>query len=196
MRTPLPTQRLRGQQRKHLEAWYHTTPSPRTRVRIQIVLLSSQGYTVAEIARITHQSVHTVRRWLHRFMEEGCAGLQEAPHSGRPPEVTQGVEAFLRECLQASPREYGVPRPTWTTGSLARVVRRHWRIGITDECVRQHLHHIDAVCRRPTWTVKHWAAQQSGYAQKKPPLQDCCGIHHGVRMSTCKMKPNSACFPL
>jgi transposase len=134
-----------------------------------MVWLSNDGYPVEEIAQITHKSDDAVRFWLHRFQASGCAGLSEAPHSGRPPQITAGIEAFLRECIPQSPRAFHLKRPGWTTALLAKLVRRGFKVRVTAECIRQHLERLDAVCRRPTWTVKHLAVQQPGYAQKKPP---------------------------
>jgi transposase len=133
-----------------------------------MILLSLGGYQVDEIAKITNQSDETVRRWLQRFRQEGCAGLREAPHSGRPPDITPTVELFLRDCIEhRSPHAFGFVRATWTAALLAQVVTRQYHRAVTSECIRQHLAQIDVVCRRPTWTVKHIAKQQPGYAQKK-----------------------------
>jgi transposase len=158
---------IRGRQLSRLRALYDTAQCPRLCRRTQTVLLFHEGYHVAEIARITRQSCHTVRRWLHRFEKDGCAGVLEAPHPGRPPESTPAIEQFLRDAVLTSPRNFGLPRPTWTTALLARVVKRRFRRRVSAEGIRQHLQRIAGVCRRPTWTVKHRAQQQPGYAQKK-----------------------------
>jgi transposase len=135
-----------------------------------MVLLSQQGYAVAEIARITRQSDDTIRYWLHRFLREGCDGLWEAPRSGRPPEITPAIDLFLHEAVAKSPRDYGLAWPNWATNLLSKLIQRWFKRKVSDECVRQHLHYVDGVCRRPTWTVKHRATAQPGYAQKKVPL--------------------------
>jgi transposase len=62
-----------------------------------MVLLSHDGYSVAEIARITRKSDDTARYWLHRFQQGGGSGSLEAPHSGRPPKITASIEAFLHD---------------------------------------------------------------------------------------------------
>jgi transposase len=173
MRAPLSIKPLHGRQLAGLRALYDTAQWPRLRRRGQTVLLAHSGYRVAEIARITPQSCHTVRRWLHRFGNAGCSGLLEAVHPGRPPEVTPAIELFLREEVLKSPRDYGFSRPTWTTALLAIVVRRRFKRAVSPECIRQHLHRVGGVCRRPTWTVKHLAKQQPGYAPKKPPSPAC-----------------------
>jgi len=170
MRQPLPMRPIRGRQLNRLRQMYDQARCPRLRRRVQLVLLAQAGYVLAEIARITRQSVLTVRRWLHRFGAEGCAGLVEAPRSGRPPELTTAIESFLREVVVQSPRNFGYARPGWTTALLAQLIRRQFKRTVTDECVRQHLAQVGGVCRRPTWTVKYRAQEQPGYAQKKAGL--------------------------
>ncbi len=194
MRLPLRITRLHGRQAARLNRLYQTTDCPRTRLRVQMVLLSSDRHSVAEIAGITRQSDDTVRHWLQRFLEDGWRGLLEAPRSGRPAAITPAAEQFLLECLHGSPRDFGLSRPTWTTDLLAQLVWRRLKIDVTAECIRQHLLRLDGVCRRPNWTVKHLARQRPGYAQKKAGLQGFCSTLRAVPTSTFKMKPNSVCF--
>ena len=196
MRLPLRVQRLRGRQAVRLRRLFQTTDCPRTRLRVQMIFLSSDGCTVAEIADITRQSDDTVRYWLRRFLDQGWRGLLEAPRSGRPAAITPAVEQFLHECLEGTPRDFHISRPSWTTHLLAQVVQRRLKIKVTAECIRQHLERIDGVCRRPTWTVKHLARQKPGYAQKKAGLPGFCSLHRAERMFTFKTKLNSACFRL
>lgn len=188
MRPSLRVAKVRGRQLARLQEMYRTTRCPRTRVRVQMVLLSRRGYPVAEIARITRRSDDTVRYWLHRFLREGCPGGWEAPRSGRPPQITPAIELCLREAVVRSPREYGLARPNWTAALLRTVIQRRFQRAVSAECVRQHLHRVGGVCRRPTWTVRHRAEAQPGYAQKKGPLPGSCTTHRAGRMSTSKMK--------
>jgi transposase len=189
MRPPLHV-RARGRQLRCLQKILRRSPCPRARLRAQMVLLSHQGYSLQQIAAITRQSDETVRRWLHRFHTRGCPGLREAPRPGRPPTITPAVEQLLHEWAQLSPRAVGVHRPAWTTANLARLVERLVGVRVTAECIRQHLHRLDFVCRRPTWTVKHLARLQPGYAQKKGPLPGCCGTRRAAPTSTCRTRPN------
>ena len=167
MRPPLKLKPVRGRQSNRLREMYDQAQCPRLRRRAQTVLLAQAGYEVAEIAQITRQSSWTVRRWLHRFMAEGCDGLWEAPRSGRPPEITPAIELFLREAVVKSPRQYGLAQPNWTTNLLSQLIKRRFKREVSDDCVWQHLHYVGGVCRRPTWTVRHRAEAQPGYAQKK-----------------------------
>jgi hypothetical protein len=89
-----------------------------------------------------------------------------------------------------SPRQLGVHRPAWTTANLARLVERLLGVRGTPERIRQHLLRLDFACRRPTWTVKHLARQQPGYAKKKGALTRCCGTRRLAPTSTCRTRPN------
>lgn len=171
MRPPLKLKLVRGRQLHRLREMYDQAQCPRLRRRAQIILLAQAGYAVTEIVQITRQSPWTVRRWLHRFMVEGCEGLWEAPRSGRPPEITPAIELFLRDAVVKSPRDYGLAWPNWTTHLLSQVIKRRFKREVSDDCVWQHLRAVGGVCRRPTWTVRHRAEVQPGYAQKKARLQ-------------------------
>ena len=171
MRPSLQITEVHWRQKARLQQMYQETDCPRTRVRVQMVLLSVDGYSVSKIAGIARQSDDTVRRWLHRFREQGSRGLLEEIRSGRPANITPTIENFLLTCLKQSPRKFGISRPTWTTATLAEAVEKKFKIEVSDECVRQHLQRLEIVCRRPTWTVKHLAEQQPGYAQKKAQFQ-------------------------
>jgi transposase len=153
-----------------------------------MVLLSIAGRSLGEIAEIVGESDETVRRWLHRFMDEGCDGLIERMHPGRPAQLTPEMDCFVLECIEKSPRKAGFDRAAWTTALMAKAVERRFGVTVTDECVRRHLARNEAVCRRPTWSVKHIAQQEPGYAQKKPQSQGFCGTRPEERMSMWKTR--------
>jgi len=164
---------IRRRQLRRLRELYDESPDPRVRQRAQVILLAHAGCGTAEMATITHQSAMNVRRTLHRFMAQGCAGLPDSPRPGRPASITPAMEVYLRAAVVQSPHEFGLSRPGWTTQLLARLVKRQFRQTVSDECIRQHLGQIGGVCRRPTWTVKHIAQAQPGYAQKKAGSPGC-----------------------
>ena len=127
-----------SQQRERLQQMTDQADSPRTRTRVQMVLLSPAGYDVPAIAAITQQSDETIRRRLHRSDDEGGDGLLELPHPGCLPDITLAIETFLRECIaHHSPHEFGWVRATWTTALFAQVAKRQFRIRVTGECIRQ-----------------------------------------------------------
>ncbi|WP_274911087.1 helix-turn-helix domain-containing protein [Streptomyces sp. WZ-12] len=90
----------------------HTAPQRVVR-RARIVLLAAGGCSAWRIAEIVRVDVSTVVRWRDRYAQEGLAGLEDRPRSGRPP--VYGPEVRLRIVATATstpPRPYG----GWSTG--------------------------------------------------------------------------------
>lgn len=166
MRQALRVIHLKWQQRRKLEKMYKSHEHKRVRERAHMILLSYDGQTPQQIAKTLLISDDRVRDAIHRFMAEGCAGLEEGHRSGRPPTITAEMDEDLKDWVLAKPEEQGVQRSYWTTESLAKALNKKYRVKVTDECIRNHLLDMSLVCRRPTWTVKPLAQQQPGYARK------------------------------
>jgi transposase len=68
-----------------LQKLYRQTENADIRTHCQMVLLSHQGHSVAEIAQLTFYDEDTVLNWFDRYEAENLQGLEDRPHSGRPP---------------------------------------------------------------------------------------------------------------
>jgi transposase-like protein len=75
-------------------------------VRAKAILLAARGAANAQIAEQLGVSRQSVSEWRKRFFEEGLAGLEERPRSGRPASFSPtagrrgqgaGVRAARRE---------------------------------------------------------------------------------------------------
>ncbi len=73
-----------------LQQGYEKGHSPAFRKRCQMILLKSQGRTSSEIGQIVGSCEMSVHNWVHRYQEEGIAGLRTKPGRGR--------HAILQEC--------------------------------------------------------------------------------------------------
>lgn len=104
--------------RRELERLHRasSTPAGLSR-RARAVLLMAQGISGVTIADRVGYTVVQVSRIRRRFAEEGLAGLQERPRSGRPPTVTARKRAQV-VALTLKPPAPGVTH--WTTRDLAR----------------------------------------------------------------------------
>ena len=67
--------------------------------RIRMILLSSKGYSVQQIADIFECDVASVRAWIERFQAEGVKGLHDRPRSGRPPKAGVVAQQQLRQTV-------------------------------------------------------------------------------------------------
>jgi transposase len=97
---------------------YQHHPNRRYRQRAHMVLLSAQGYSQKEIARIVRVTPRTVGRYVKRYKKRGFLGLYDAPIPGRPPKVTRNIQEHIDKCLETNPREYGYNMSTWTTSLM------------------------------------------------------------------------------
>jgi len=83
-----------------------------------MVLLSAQGYSQKEIAKIVRVTPRTVGKYVERYKKRGFLGLYDAPIPGRPPKVTRNIQEHIDKCLGTNPREYGYNMSTWTTSLM------------------------------------------------------------------------------
>ena|SRR5438445_4183270 len=151
--------------RAAVAAHFEATRDADERLRCQMVLLALDGHAIPQIVPVVRRSRETVRRVLHRFATGELAGLVTRPRSGRPRVVTAAWEAELLRVIALSPREVGVPSATWTTDLLAGYLAAATGQRVSPETVRVHLHRLEYVCKRPTWTLKRKATEQPEWAK-------------------------------
>jgi len=87
-----------------LEKTIKNDTSPRARARAHSLLLSGQGATISEIAKIYHVDRDTVSTWITKWEQQGAAGLHDHPRSGRPPKLTPDEQALALTYIQEEPR--------------------------------------------------------------------------------------------
>ena len=76
---------LSEEQKQALEEGHKTGKSHRFRTRCQAILLSHQGYSVQELARLFKVSDLSIYKWMDRFKDGGVEALQTQPGKGRKP---------------------------------------------------------------------------------------------------------------
>ncbi len=136
--------------------------------RCQILLSSSRGKRVPEIARDLGCDDDTVLSAIHAFNDRGLDALKKGsscPHKIHAAFDADGVER-LRAILRQSPRTFGKPTSLWTLDLLADVC---FEQGLTDrrvtgETVRATLVRVGIRWRR----AKRWiSSPDPEYARKK-----------------------------
>ena len=106
--------------------------------RAHMVLLSTRGYTVPQIAEIFAVGEDVVREWLHRYAREGPTGLDDRPRPGRPPRDRLARHVVDTQASQ-SPRAVGLVQTCWTVGLLAAFLAARFRLHLSPTSVRRHL---------------------------------------------------------
>jgi putative transposase len=112
----------------------------------------------------------TLRDWVHRYNEEGIAGLSNRPAPGRSPKLTEGQMAALKAVVLAGPDPAvdGVVR--WRIIDLCRWVEERWGVSYSEIGMLRLLWSLDLSHRetRPRHPQTDEKAQQ---AFKKEALQ-------------------------
>src|SRR5258706_3574028 len=76
--------------------------------RLHGVLLVAQGMTCPEVARLLGDAPRSVENWVHRFDEQGLAGLTEGERSGRPSRLKEKQVKEINRVLREKPTEAGM----------------------------------------------------------------------------------------
>jgi DNA-binding transcriptional ArsR family regulator len=83
---------LSDEQRRELERRAAAYSDPwRYVVRAKAVLLAADGLSNGQIAERLGVARQSVSEWRKRFFEDGLAGLEERPRSGRPRSFSPGA---------------------------------------------------------------------------------------------------------
>ena len=94
-------------------------------LRARIVLAAARGSSNAAIVRDLGVGVDTVRKWRHRFAEDGLSRLRDRSRSGRPRTFPATVVAEVKALACALPAETGTPLARWSCPGLgAAAVQR------------------------------------------------------------------------
>jgi transposase len=97
--------------------------------RLVMILLSQRDWPAAAIAELLGCDPATVRRWIHRYNQDGAAGLADRPRPGRPrvgsPRLGERIRRLLtRPGAWTIPRLYQqLGRPAMSLRTLHRRVR-------------------------------------------------------------------------
>jgi transposase len=87
--------------------------------RAKVVLAALAGEGVGAIAQRFHLSPATVYLWLHRFEQDGLAGLADQPRGGRPPTYTREQVSRIVATALTDPQVLGQVYSAWTLDRLA-----------------------------------------------------------------------------
>lgn len=124
MGKPLRARKLADEEERRLRSM-SLSKDFTNRMRASIVLESSKGLRVSEIANELHMNKHTVRLWIKRLNDEGMPGLESKPIPGRPPTITEEEKDQIVRIALNSPRKLGMNFTTWSLSSLKSYLERN-----------------------------------------------------------------------
>lgn len=88
--------------------------------RTKIILLKDEGYTVPEIRRMINHHDHNIRKWIHRFNQQGIDGIISKKHNHKQYKFDNNIEKKIVDIASSNPRyDYGLGFSTWSLRVLA-----------------------------------------------------------------------------
>src|SRR5438270_7577893 len=104
---------------RRLTSWVRAGTTPQRLVRrARVVLGSASGLGSRAVAGREQMSRTTVRRWLARFVDKRCDGLQDRPRSGRPLGIKPKTRALVVALACSRPGDRDVPLSRYSLSEL------------------------------------------------------------------------------
>jgi transposase len=98
--------------------------------RAKVVLAALDGEGVGAIAARLQLSPATVYLWLHRYEQQGLAGLADQPRRGRPPTYPREQVSTLIATALTDPQTLGQAYSAWTLDRLGAYLAAHQGIAM------------------------------------------------------------------
>jgi transposase len=106
------------------------------RAKIIGAMMEDPDLTAGEAGlRAGYKSIGMGPMWVKRFNEEGVAGLEDRPRSGRKPTHSQEVRSALISLALQKPRSLGYPFELWTLERLQRAFKERHGTHLSDSTI-------------------------------------------------------------
>ena len=100
---------------------------------VRQVVTGQRLQTVSDTLQFTYSAL---RKWVHRFANQGIQGLVDRPRPGRPPKVMCALAHHLDRLVDQDPLQHGSSHCQWSYRELATVVARETGVPLGRESVR------------------------------------------------------------
>lgn len=106
------------------------------RAKVIVAMLDEPGLTACEAGlRAGYKSAGMGPMWVKRFNEEGIAGLEDRPRSGRRPTHPPEVRSALISLALQKPRSLGYPFELWTLERLQKAFEQREGVHLSDSTI-------------------------------------------------------------
>jgi transposase len=119
-----------------LDTFVKQTKEARVFRRAQAVRDVVKGQRLQTVSDTLHFTYSALRKWVHRFADQGTQGLVDRPRSGRPPKVTCELEKQLNRLVDQDPLQHGSVYSQWSCRELATVFASQTGVQLGRESVR------------------------------------------------------------
>jgi transposase len=128
--------------------------------RLHGVLLVAHGLSCPEVARLLGDAPRTVEYWVHRFEQDGLAGLVEGERSGRPPRLNASQLAEIGTALRGTPEATGLSGHLWDGKSLSAFVECQFGVELGVRQSQRLFRQLGFRLRKPRPALAHADAER------------------------------------
>jgi len=119
-----------------IDTFLKQTREARVFRRAQAVREVVKGQRLQTVSDTLYFTYSALRKWVHRFAQQGPQGLLDRPRPGRPPKVTCELEQHLNRLVDQDPLEHGSLHSQWSCRELATVLARETGVQLGRERIR------------------------------------------------------------
>ena len=153
------------EQRKELTK-FRLLASSKDSEKALMVILSSEGRKVSEIAKTLKRNPHTVRDWLKRYIASGITGLKRKYSPGRPDDKRAKLKEHVHKILGDSPVKHGYQDNVWSVPLIKHDAALKLGLYVGNDTVTRALNALGYSYKRPTKTVPARAPSKKEKTEK------------------------------
>jgi len=111
-------------------------------LRIQALLVVSQGNREIDAANMIGVGRRTVQDWIHRYRLGGVGALAKGPFQGGKSKLTDEQKAELSRIIESGPQEAGLDTGVWTTPIMVKMVKDLFGVSYHPDHMGRLLHKL------------------------------------------------------
>ena len=142
-------------QREKLENIRSSTHDANVQKRTIVVLMSRDGHSAKEIARITGLTESGIYYLRRRWQKFKFKGIETLPRSGRPARADSQYLETLRDSLNINPEDMGYVFGVWTLPKLNSHMERLTGVRFSDYHLSNIIKELGFSWKRPKHTLKN-----------------------------------------
>jgi transposase len=137
--------------------------------RLLAIAMILEGRPRVEAARLNGMDRQTLRDWVHRYNDEGVAGLRSRVSPGRPGALSDAQMDELRSMVLEGPDPEREAVIRWRCADLRDAIAALWSVELHERSVGRLLHRLGMTRLQPRpFHPKKNAAAQEAFKKTSP----------------------------